>query len=174
MNKIDKNLNDHINELNNYNNIISNKLLSLKQLIQNINSYLLGKNKLELINFYTENKNNIISQIEMNEIKNMDLDIKPNFTVEVDRNLLNGLISAINNFNVELNDLKGIIAENKNFIGKIRNNQSEKESLKEIENEIKKDNEIENAINNESNLDNNEINEKKNNIKFKIYSFIQL
>ena len=113
MNKIDKNLNDHINELNNYNNIISNKLLSLKQLIQNINSYLLGKNKLELINFYTENKNKMISQIEMNEIKNMDLDIKPNFTVEVDRNSLNGLISAINNFNVELNDLKGIIAENK-------------------------------------------------------------
>ena len=148
INKIDKNLNDNINELNNYNNIISNKLLTLNKLIQNINSYLLGKNKLELINFYIENKNNIISQIEINEIKNIDFDIKPNITIEIDKSSLNGLISAINNFNVELNGLKGVIEENKNYVGKIKNNQSEKKSLKE--------NEIDNEIKNETNiLDNN-------------------
>ena len=162
MNKIDNHLNDTINELNNYNNIISNKLLSLSKLIQNINSYLIGKNKLELINFYTENKNNIISQLEINEIKNLDLDIKPNFGIELDKNSLNGLISAINNFNVELNSLKAIIPENNNYIGKIKNNQIEKELLKE--NEI--ENEIKNEIKNESNIldKNNEIDEKQNNI----------
>ena len=157
INKIDNHLSESINELNNYNNIVSNKLLVLSKLIQNINSYMLVKNKLNLINFYTENKDKIISQIETNELKN--LDIQSNLKIEIDKNSFDGLISAINKFNIEINSLKGIIdliTENKKNIGKVGDNLSGK--ILSNENEI--------DIKNESNiLDKlNDINDKINNI----------
>ena len=51
---IENTLNDNLNELNNFNNLIQ-KRLTMNKLIEKINSYLMKKKEINLINFYTEN-----------------------------------------------------------------------------------------------------------------------
>ena len=110
MNKTEINLNDNINELNTYNHIIQSKILLLNKLIDTVNVYLMRKDELNLINFYTENKNKILAQTELNEINNinnMNIDSMTNLKIDIDKSSFDSLISAINSLNFEINTFKG-------------------------------------------------------------------
>ena len=62
--KAENTLNDNVNELDTYNHIIQSKILLLNKLNETVNVYLMRKDELNLINFYTENKNKILAQTE--------------------------------------------------------------------------------------------------------------
>ena len=76
---IENTLNDNLNELNNCNNLIQKRLLSMNKLTETINAYLLKKKEINLINFYTENKNKILSQLDLNDINKLNIDINDTF-----------------------------------------------------------------------------------------------
>ena len=61
MEKTENTLNDNFNELNTYNQIINSKIILLTKLNETVNAYLMRKDELNLINFYTENKNKILA-----------------------------------------------------------------------------------------------------------------
>ena len=125
MNKTEINLNDNINEINTYNHIIQSKILLLSKLIETVNVYLMRKDELNLINFYTENKNKILAQTELNEINNinnMNLESMTNLKIDIDKGSFDAMISAINTLNFEINSFKGFqgldIGDNKYSLGK--------------------------------------------------------
>ena len=92
-------LNDNLNELDNCYNLIQTKLLSMNKLTETINAYLMKKKEINLINFYTDNKNKILSQLDLNDINKMNVNIISNLKVDIDRSSFDALMSAINSFN---------------------------------------------------------------------------
>ena len=141
MDKTENTLNDNINELNTYNHIIQSKIILLNKLIETVNVYLMRKDELNLINFYTENKNKILAQTELNEINNinsLNLEEMSNLKINIDKSSFDAMISAINTLNFEINTLRGIGIGNRHDLGKFtaKRNLYGNDSLKEnIENE---------------------------------------
>ena len=121
MEKTENSLNDNFNELNTYNQIINSKIILLTKLNETVNVYLMRKDELNLINFYTENKNKILAQTELNEIDNInDLNINSlsNLKIDIDKSSFDAMISAINNLNFEINTFKGLEIRNVHSLGK--------------------------------------------------------
>ena len=150
LNKTENTLNDNMNELDTYNHIIQSKMLLLNKLAETINIYLMRKNELNLINFYTENKNKILAQTELNEINdinNINIEGMSNLKINIDKSSFDAMISAINTLNFEINTLKGINLENRHNLGKFIANRNlfGKNSMNDID-KIKEDNEIINDV----------------------------
>ena len=152
MDKTENTLNDNINELNTYNHIIQSKILLLNKLSETMNVYLMRKNELSLINFYTENKNKILSQTEFNEINDineLNLEGMSNLKIDIDKCSFDAMISAINTLNFEINTFRGFDVKNRHNLGKFtakRNlygNKSEQENFNNLKNENENKNEKE-------------------------------
>ena len=67
--KTESTLKDNLNELNTYTHIIQGKITTLNKIIDSLNAHLMRKDELTLINYYCDNKNNILSQINTMKIK---------------------------------------------------------------------------------------------------------
>ena len=119
-------LNDNLNELNNCNNLIQKRLLSMNKLTETINSYLMKKKEINLINFYTENKNKILSQLDLNDINKLNIDIISNLKVDIDKSSFDAMLSAINSFNFKIEVRKG---GDKNIIQDLDINSNRNNSL---------------------------------------------
>ena len=150
LNKTENTLNDNMNELDTYNHIIQSKMLLLNKLAETINIYLMRKNELNLINFYTENKNKILAQTDLNEINdinNINIEGLSNLKINIDKSSFDAMISAINTLNFEINTLKGFNFENRHNLGKFIANRNlfGKNSMNDID-KIKEDNEIINDV----------------------------
>ena len=123
INKTLNTLNDNFNELNTYNQIINSKIILLNRLNETVNAYLMRKDELNLINFYTENKNKILTQTELNEINNInDLNINSlsNLKIDIDKSSFDAMISAINTLNFDINTFKGFDIRNIYSLGKFQ------------------------------------------------------
>ena len=113
--KTENSLMENIQELNTYNHIIRSKIISLNKLIDTINSHLLRKDELKLINFYCDNKNKILNQSEVIELNNMpNLETISNLRIDIDKSSFDSMINALNSLNFEINTMKGI-KKNTNF-----------------------------------------------------------
>ena len=152
MDKTENTLNDNINELNTYNHIIQSKILLLNKLSEKVNVYLMRKNELSLINFYTENKNKILSQTEFNEINDineLNLEGMSNLKIDIDKCSFDAMISAINTLNFEINTFRGFDVKNRHNLGKftaktnLYGNKSEQENFNNLKNENENKNEKE-------------------------------
>jgi len=125
--KTENTLNDNLNELNTYSHLIQSKILLLNKLIETVNAYLMRKDELTLINFYTENKNKILAQSEINElnnINNINIEGMANLRVDIDKSSFDAMISAINTLNFEINTFKGIDFGNQYNLGKFTANRN--------------------------------------------------
>ena len=123
INKTENTLNDNFNELNTYYQIINSKIILLNRLNETVNAYLMRKDELNLINFYTENKNKILMQTELNEINNInDLNINSlsNLKIDIDKSSFDAMISAINTLNFDINTFKGFDTRNIYSLGKFQ------------------------------------------------------
>jgi hypothetical protein len=123
---IENTLNDNLNELNNCNNLIQKRLLSMNKLTEIINSHLMQKKEINLINFYTENKNKILSQLDLNDINKLNIDIISNLKVDIDRSSFDAMVLAINSFNFKIEIRKG---GDKNIIQDLDINSNRNNSL---------------------------------------------
>ena len=118
--KTENTLNDNLNELNTYNHIIKSKIILLNKSIETVNAHSMRKDELTLINFYTENKNKILSQTDFNEINNfnnLNIDALSNLRVDIDKSSFDAMISAINTLNFEVNTFRGIDIGNQYNLG---------------------------------------------------------
>ena len=125
--KTESALADNINELNTYSHVIQSKVMLLNKLIETVNAYLMRKDELTLINFYTENKNKILAQTdinEMNSINNLNIDSLSTLRVDIDKTSFDAMISAINSLTFEINTFKGVDVNNQFNLGKFIANRS--------------------------------------------------
>ena len=108
-------LKKNINEINNYDNLIQKKMSNLGNLIEQINNIINKKNELNTINYFCENKNMILAQAELNELKNLnDLDTFTNIKIEPDKLTLNKMLEGMNNFHFNINNINGLDNNNIN------------------------------------------------------------
>lgn len=125
--KTENTLNDNLNELNTYSHIIQSKIILLKKLIETVNAYLMRKDELTLINFYTENKNKILAQTDINELNNLNninIDSMSALRVDIDKSSFDAMISAINSLNFEINTFRGVDIGNQYSLGKFTANRN--------------------------------------------------
>ena len=67
------------------------------------------KDELTLINYYCDNKNNILSQIESKENKfSFNINAIGDLKINIDKNSFDNMLVSLNNLDFEINSFKGI------------------------------------------------------------------
>ena len=117
--KTESTLKDNFNELNTYFHVIQSKIATLTKILDSINAHLMRKDELTLINFYCENKNNILSQIDTNENKAIfNINTISDLKINIDKSSFDNMLISLNNLNFEINSFKGIDISNQFNNGK--------------------------------------------------------
>ena len=102
-------LQDNIQELNTYSRIIQSKIIGLNKIVDSIQSRMIRKDELSLINYYCENKNKILNTTQETEIKNIpDLTSISNLRVDIDKGSFDTMLNALNALHFEITSMKGI------------------------------------------------------------------
>jgi hypothetical protein len=117
--KTELTLKDNLNELNTYERVIQSKIASMNKIIDTLNAYMMRKDELNLINYYCDNKNKIISQIETNE-NNLVFNINTvsDIKINIDKSSFDNMLISLNNLDFEINNFKGIDISNQFDTGK--------------------------------------------------------
>ena len=78
-------------------------------MVDTIQAHLMRKDELTLINFYCENKNKLVNNTLLQDLKCIpDLTSVSNVKMNIDQQSFDNLLSALNAFNFEVTSLKGI------------------------------------------------------------------
>lgn len=102
-------LQDNIQELNTYSRIIQSKIIGLNKIIDSIQSRMMRKDELSLINYYCENKNKILNTTQETEINNLpDLGSISNLRVTIDKGAFDTMLNTLNALHFEITSMKGI------------------------------------------------------------------
>ena len=177
--KAENALKDNYNELNTYYHIIQTKIAALDKIIDTLNTYLMRKDELTLLNYYCENKNKIINQAEMNMINNNYINNGlGNFQINIDKNSFDNLLSALSGLQFEINNYSGLIGNymnqfpsnrnlfngfenSKNFNQNNGNKKNMRGNNKKVNSVNKKENQTKKGSRSKSKGKNNDINYKK-------------
>lgn len=107
--KTDNILQDNIQELNTYSRIIQSKIIGLNKIVDSIQSRIMRKDELSLINYYCENKNTILNSTQVTELNNLpDITSISNLRVDIDRGAFETMLNALNALHFEITSMKGI------------------------------------------------------------------
>ena len=117
--KTESTLRDNLNELNTYSHVIQSKIATLNKILDTLNAHLMRKDELTLINFYCENKNSILSQVDTNENKAIfNINAISDLKINIDKTSFDNMLISLNNLNFEINSFKGINISNQFDNGK--------------------------------------------------------
>ena len=117
--KTEATLKDNLNELNTYVHVIQSKIATLTKILDSLNAHLMRKDELALINYYCDNRNNILSQIDSNENKCLfNINAISDLKINIDKNSFDNMLISLNNLDFEINSLKGIDINNQFNKGK--------------------------------------------------------
>ena len=119
MEKMESTLKDNLNELNTYIHLIQGKIATLNKIIDSLNAHLMRKDELTLINYYCDNKNNILSQIENTDnSKCFNINAISDLKINIDKNSFNNMLTSLNNLDFEINCFRGVDISNQFDNGK--------------------------------------------------------
>ena len=119
MEKMESTLKDNLNELNTYIHVIQGKITTLNKRIDSLNAHLMRKDELTLINYYCDNKNNILSQIENKDnSKCFNINAISDLKINIDKNSFNNMLTSLNNLDFEINCFRGVDISNQFDNGK--------------------------------------------------------
>ena len=117
--KTDSTLNENLNELNTYEHVIQSKIANMNKIIDSLNAYMMRKDELNLINYYCDNNNKIISQIKDDENNCLfNLNTVSNLKINIDKSSFDNMLISLNNLDFEINSFKGIDINNHFDTGK--------------------------------------------------------
>ena len=109
MEKMESTIKDNLNELNTYFHVIQGKIATLNKIIDSLNAHMMRKDELTLINYYCDNKNNILSQIENSDNNRcFNINAISDLKINVDKNSFNNMLTSLNNLDFEINSFRGI------------------------------------------------------------------
>lgn len=98
---------EHLQELTTYSRVLQSKVVSLNKLIDNINSNIIRKDEVNMLNFYSENYNRINQTAEMEIPDIPDFNTIFNMKVTVNQTSLESLINNLNGIHMEITSTKG-------------------------------------------------------------------
>ena len=121
--KAESALKDNFNELNTYYHVIQSKIAALDKIVDTLNTYLMRKDELTLLNYYCENKNKIINQAEMNMATNNNYINNGfnNFQINIDKNSFDNLLSALSGLQFEINNFSSFRGNGLNQFSPLKN-----------------------------------------------------
>jgi hypothetical protein len=107
MEKADLFLQEHLQELSTYSRVLQSKIISFNKLIDGINSNVTRKDEINLLNFYSENKNRILGNIESEIPEIPDFNSIYNMKVNINQSSFEGMINNLNALHMEITSMKG-------------------------------------------------------------------
>lgn len=107
MEKTDIFLQEHIQELNTYSRILQSKIISMNKTLDTINSNILRKDDVNLINFYSDSYNKIIHSTEAEIPEIPDLNAIYNMKIAINPTSFETMISNLNGLFLEITSMKG-------------------------------------------------------------------
>ena len=117
--KTDSKLKENLNELNTYEHVIQSKIAGMNKIIDSLNAYMMRKDELNLINYYCDNKNKIITQLEENENNCLfNLNTVSDMKINIDKSSFDNMLISLNNLDFEINSFKGFELNNQFDSGK--------------------------------------------------------
>ena len=119
--KTEYTLKDNLNEINTYERVIESKIAVMSKTIESLNAQMMRKNELNLINYYCDNRDKIISQIEMNENKNiLNINTVSDLKINIDKSSFDNMLISLNDLDFEINSFKPIDIINQFDSGKYK------------------------------------------------------
>ena len=111
--KTEYTLKDNLNELNTYQHVIESKIAVINKTIDSLNAHMMRKDELNLINYYCDNRNNILSQIESSENnKFFNINSISDLKINIDKSSFDDMLMSLNNLDFEINSFKPIDISN--------------------------------------------------------------
>jgi hypothetical protein len=107
MEKAELYLQEHLQELSTYSRVLQSKIISFNKLIDGINSHVTRKDEVNLLNFYSENKNRILGNIESEIPEIPDFNSIYNMKVNVNQTSFEAMINNLNALHMEITSMKG-------------------------------------------------------------------
>lgn len=107
MDKTDIFLQEHLQELNTYSRILQSKMIALNKNIDTINSNLMRKDEINLINFYSDTSNKILHSMESEIPEIPDLNAIFNMKVSINQSSFEQMVNNLNGLFLEITSLKG-------------------------------------------------------------------
>lgn len=107
MDKTDIFLQEHLQELNTYSRILQSRIFSINKTIDTINSNIMRRDEVNLINFYAENFNKIIHSTESEIPEIPDLNAIYNMKISINQTSFEQMINNLNGLFLEITSLKG-------------------------------------------------------------------
>lgn len=107
MDKTDIFLQEHMQELNTYSRILQSKMIALNKTIDTINSNLMRKDEVNLINFYSDSSNKILHSVESEIPEIPDLNAIYKMKVSINQSSFDQMVNNLNGLFLEITSLKG-------------------------------------------------------------------
>lgn len=107
MEKTDIFLQEHIQELNTYSRILQSKIISMNKTLDTINSNIMRKDEVNLLNFYSDSCNKISHTIEAEIPEIPDLNAIYNMKIAINPSSFETMISNLNGLFLEITSMKG-------------------------------------------------------------------
>jgi hypothetical protein len=94
--------------MNTFTRIINSKVITLNRIIDSINSNIVRKDEVTLLNFYSENYNKVAQSSETEIPDIPKLDILTNLEVCINQDSIETLINNLNGIQLEITSMKGV------------------------------------------------------------------
>ena len=107
MEKTDIFLQEHIQELNTYSRILQSKIISMNKTLDTINSNIMRKDEVNLLNFYSDSFNKITHTTEAEIPEIPDLNNIYNMKIAINPTSFETMISNLNGLFLEITSMKG-------------------------------------------------------------------
>ncbi len=113
--KADVFLQENLQELNTYSRVLQSKIISFNKIIDSVNSNLIRRDEVSLLNYYSENKNKIYQSIDAEIPEIPDFNTLYSLKVSINQSSFQNFIDTLNAIHVEISAIKGYeIAKLKN------------------------------------------------------------
>jgi hypothetical protein len=107
MEKTDIFLQEHIQELNTYSRILQSKIISMNKIMDTINSNIMRKDEINLLNFYSDSHSKITHSAEAEIPEIPDLNSIFNMKIAINPTSFETMISNLNGLFLEIVSMKG-------------------------------------------------------------------
>jgi hypothetical protein len=101
-------LQENLQELNTFSRVINSKIVSLTKLLDSVNTNIVRKDEVSLLNFYAENVNKIVQTTETQIPDIPPLDVIQNLNVNINQESVAGMINGLNGIHLEITSMKGV------------------------------------------------------------------
>jgi hypothetical protein len=106
--RTDINLQENLQEINTFTRVLNSKIVSLTKVLDSINTNIVRKDEVSLLNFYAENNAKVNQHIETEIPDIPPLEVIQNLSVNINQDSVAAMINSLNGIHLEITSMKGV------------------------------------------------------------------